>query len=233
MKRILTRSISLLLVIAILIQLLPMTVFATEDVERAAEAADLLASERAGTDREALRNAEIQLEETALREENVKHFRMEGGSYLAMAYDTPVHYRDAAGLWQDYDNTLQTVRRDGTVSAYRVENGQSVRTFAADAAEEQLLTAQYGAYALCLTPVAAPSAELPVQPTEPVIAAGVEEPEEIQAEPVTEAEAPARWRKAPPWKRLRNLPVWSLPDPWRNPRLRLPRRRTRTALRRF
>lgn len=120
----------------------------------------------------------------------MKHFRMEGGSYLAMAYDTPVHYRDAAGLWQDYDNTLQTVRRDGTVSAYRVENGQSVRTFAADAAEEQLLTAQYGAYALCLTPVAAPSAELPVQPTEPVIAAGVEEPEEIQAEPVTEAEAP-------------------------------------------
>ena len=41
-----------------------------------------------------------------LRESNVKHFRLEDGSYVAAQYDVPVHYLDENGEWQDIDNTL-------------------------------------------------------------------------------------------------------------------------------
>lgn len=41
-----------------------------------------------------------------LREETVKHFRTEDGTYVAAQYDYPVHKLDANGEWQDIDNTL-------------------------------------------------------------------------------------------------------------------------------
>ena len=40
------------------------------------------------------------------REETVKHFRLEDGSYTAVQYQMPVHVRDENGQWQDIDNTL-------------------------------------------------------------------------------------------------------------------------------
>ena len=48
----------------------------------------------------------IQYEETSLREENGKHFRLENGTMLAVSYPQPVHYQDEDGGWQEYDNTL-------------------------------------------------------------------------------------------------------------------------------
>ena len=41
-----------------------------------------------------------------LRDETVKHFRLEDGSYIAAQYDKPIHYLDENGKWQDIDNTL-------------------------------------------------------------------------------------------------------------------------------
>ncbi|MBQ7363870.1 MAG: hypothetical protein IJW48_05435, partial [Clostridia bacterium] len=52
---------------------------------------------------------------TELREESVKHFRREDGSFVAAQYTSPVHYMDDNGTWQDIDNTL-TEGSDGTVS---------------------------------------------------------------------------------------------------------------------
>ena len=40
------------------------------------------------------------------REETVKHFRTEDGSFTAVQYNVPVHERDENGEWQDIDNTL-------------------------------------------------------------------------------------------------------------------------------
>ena len=40
------------------------------------------------------------------REENVKHFRLGDGSFVAVQYDAPVHYLDADGAWQGIDNRL-------------------------------------------------------------------------------------------------------------------------------
>ena len=42
----------------------------------------------------------------ALREESVKHFHLEDGSYVAAQYAYPVHYRDEGGNLVDIDNTL-------------------------------------------------------------------------------------------------------------------------------
>ena len=65
-------------------------------------------------------NAEVLLEETNndaasnqavfeiidRREETVKHFRTEDGSFTAVQYNVPVHEKDENGEWQDIDNTL-------------------------------------------------------------------------------------------------------------------------------
>ncbi len=45
-------------------------------------------------------------EVTELREENVKHFRLEDGSYVAAQYNYPVHYTDENGQLVDIDNRL-------------------------------------------------------------------------------------------------------------------------------
>ena len=46
-------------------------------------------------------------EEPLLREENVKHFRMSDGSYIAAQYNMPVHFKESEeDEWQDIDSTL-------------------------------------------------------------------------------------------------------------------------------
>ena len=149
---------SLVLVLALLVQLVP--VFATEEMDETAYGQTLTEEELLLTDAGSLVASdavasEVLFEDVSLREENVKHFRMTDGSYKAVIYDTPVHYLDEDGLWQEYDNTLHTVSRSGETTAYRVENGESVRLFAASAADSALLSVQKGDYALSLTPVSA------------------------------------------------------------------------------
>ena len=41
-----------------------------------------------------------------LREENVKHFHLEDGSYQAIVYAEPVHRKNRDGQWETIDNTL-------------------------------------------------------------------------------------------------------------------------------
>ena len=49
--------------------------------------------------------SKIVREVTELREENVKHFLCEDGSYIAASYFEPVHYKEN-GVWKEIDNTL-------------------------------------------------------------------------------------------------------------------------------
>ena len=49
--------------------------------------------------------AAIIAEETSLREECVKHFRLDNGSFMALTYASPVHYKEN-GQWKDTDNRL-------------------------------------------------------------------------------------------------------------------------------
>lgn len=50
-------------------------------------------------------DAKIVREVTELREESVKHFLCEDGSYIAATYSEPVHYIED-GVWKEFDNRL-------------------------------------------------------------------------------------------------------------------------------
>ena len=54
--------------------------------------------------------AKIVREVTELREESVKHFLCEDGSYIAATYSEPVHYMED-GVWKEFDHqkTLEKV----------------------------------------------------------------------------------------------------------------------------
>ena len=194
MKKMLQRVISILLTLVMILQVFPATIFATEDESTISDdivfdnAQSLTAVEdlAAGDD---LQNAEVLFEETSLREENVKHFRLNNGTYIAVRYDAPVHYRDHHGNWADFDNTLRPVNTlDGSgVSSYRVTNGDSVRVFAADANAEVLLAVQKGDYGLSLTPIREAEAELTVESGQSGLAASYE----LTAEDSETASAPA------------------------------------------
>ena len=55
------------------------------------------------------------------REETVKHFRTEDGSFTAVQYNVPVHEKDENGEWQDIDNTLSEVGSEYATSNARVK----------------------------------------------------------------------------------------------------------------
>ena len=48
----------------------------------------------------------VLFEDVSLREESVKHFHLEDGTYLAAQYNYPIHTKDSSGEWQDIDNAL-------------------------------------------------------------------------------------------------------------------------------
>ena len=100
-RRISLRFLSLFLTVAILTVTLPLTVFATS--ASAQTASDQTAEKSTLADTSVLLTAE---EDLTLREESVKHFRLEDGTYLAVQYPAPVHIRNGEGEWEDINNHL-------------------------------------------------------------------------------------------------------------------------------
>lgn len=121
MKEGVKKSISLILVLTLLVQLLPMVAFGVGD-----ETNDLDVSTDSETVSMKDDDAEIVGEEDALREESVKHFRLRDGGYMLVEYETAVHYQTADGSWEEIDNTLQK-----TGQQYVAQAGDMTRKFAA------------------------------------------------------------------------------------------------------
>ena len=121
MKEGVKKSISLILVLTLLVQLLPMVAFGVGD-----ETNDLDISTDSETVSMKDDDAEIVGEEDALREESVKHFRLRDGAYMLVEYETAVHYQTADGSWEEIDNTLQK-----TGQQYVAQAGDMTRKFAA------------------------------------------------------------------------------------------------------
>ena len=121
MKEGVKKSISLILVLTLLVQLLPVVAFG---VGGEADGLDV------STDSETVSmnddDAQIVGEEDALREESVKHFRLRDGGYMLVEYETAVHYQTADGSWEEIDNTLQK-----TGQQYVAQAGDMTRKFAA------------------------------------------------------------------------------------------------------
>lgn len=107
--------ISLLLVFVFVFQLMPLPSFATEvDYTNSTEEID--ASEAINKEKELTEASAVDSyivgEDEELRDESVKHFRMNDGTIMAVEYGVPVHYQKADGKWENIDNTLQKVGED-------------------------------------------------------------------------------------------------------------------------
>ena len=120
---------SILLTVALCIQIVPITVFAQSRSETDTEStvsatSDSIAEAEVPT-------PEILAEEVSLREENVKHFRMSDGTVQAVQYAEPVHY-EQDGVWLDYDNSLDEVDADEEENAGKLLKSKDLVNRSAD-----------------------------------------------------------------------------------------------------
>ena len=110
-----TKILSLILSFLIIFYLVPSSVFA-EALESDTAVLDNSVSEN---EKNITYTPEI-YEVTELREENVKHFRLADGSYVAAQYNYPVHYTGENGEFTDINNRLE----EGTGGEYSNSNSR-------------------------------------------------------------------------------------------------------------
>ena len=134
------RMISIALVLALLVQILPTYVFAEDD----ASDNPLVEAVEPGVQEPGL---VVLGEMTDRRGESEKHFRMNDGSFTAVDYGAPVHFTEDDGeTWNDIDNTLVLSRDDDEL--YTAENGDSVRGFASNLQDGRIFTVANGNYSI-------------------------------------------------------------------------------------
>ena len=86
-------------------------------------------------------------EDEALRDENIKHFKLSDGTTKAVVYSQAVHYKDADGKWVDIDNALTL-----NGSEYSSSNKQSIK-FANKSGSNGLVSINDGDYKFDFTPL--------------------------------------------------------------------------------
>lgn len=120
MSKKLLRLFSIILTIAMLINMLPMSALAAE-LDETEETSTT--TETASSENEISVIGEVE----DLREEDTKHFRLSDGSYIAVSYGMPVHYEDNEGNWEDIDNTIV---QDSDTSMYQLNRNDTIVSFA-------------------------------------------------------------------------------------------------------
>lgn len=126
------RSIAAFLTLVMVFNLLPLSAFAQG------------AGSDSYTDNSYERLDEV-FEVESLREETVKHFRLEDGSYIAAQYKGPVHYLDENGAWQDIDNSLSLDGSEYSTSNAKIKFAKKIT------GNESLFTIHEGNYKLTMS----------------------------------------------------------------------------------
>ncbi|MBE6946360.1 MAG: RHS repeat protein, partial [Ruminococcaceae bacterium] len=144
------RLLSLLLTLTLVVQLLPLDVFAAE------------ISETTTTEEQPISTA-VEVSEAVsptvvgeveeLRTEDGKQFRMSDGSYMAVSYGMPVHFQGATGEWTDIDNTLVNTTTTDGAAALVSTNGSASASFAGTLSAGQVFSAAYGAQNISMSMV--------------------------------------------------------------------------------
>ena len=99
-------------------------------------------------DSETVKKDVIVLEEDeALRDENIKHFKLSDGTTKAVVYSQAVHYKDADGKWVDIDNALTL-----NGSEYSSNNKSEIK-FANKSGSNGLVSIKDGDYKIDFTPL--------------------------------------------------------------------------------
>lgn len=153
---------ALLLVLALLFQMLPISVFANDNAVAEHEQAELQNVSSASVEdaSEAVENAQSNSnvigELPGRRSESEKHFRTDDGSFIAVDYGIPVHFStDNGETWEDIDNTLVLAEAStptgepsdnekAPTKTYMSKNGFSTHSFACDLSSGFLFAAQSG-----------------------------------------------------------------------------------------
>ena len=168
-----TRFLSLVLVLAMLFQMLPVQSLAATD-----DASTAVAIE------EGQHEVSVLGEVENLREEDTKHFRLSDGSFVAVSYGMPVHFQNGNGEWSDIDNRLSLA-----AGAYRTANASAPVAFSSTLTDGKLFSVEHNDQAVSMTLLDTDMAdrmingELEPEETEP------EETEPEITEPVETTEA--------------------------------------------
>ena len=122
-----TKLISLFLTLLIIFFSIPSIVYAetAEALSKLGADETASASDSESDSSATLKSGEV-YEETELREENVKHFRLEDGSSVAAVYPSAVHLSDGNGGWIDIDNSLHSVSGDIGTSDGRIKLSKKI-----------------------------------------------------------------------------------------------------------
>ena len=105
------KTLAIFLSVLMIFYLIPATAYASLFEATAEESVVSEATEHSG----------VIFEDISRREENVKHFRLADGTYMAAQYDTAVHTLDENGEWQDIDNTLSESGDEYSTSNARIK----------------------------------------------------------------------------------------------------------------
>ena len=124
-----TRFLSFFLVLAMLIQMMPIQSFAAS---AGSSAVDVETDQPVTT---------VLGEVEDLREEDTKHFRLSDGSFIAVSYGMPVHYENEDGNWEDIDNTIV---QNSETSTYQLNREDAVVAFANALTNGTVLTTSVG-----------------------------------------------------------------------------------------
>ena len=117
MKKMLLRLCSLILVIAMAANSLPVSAFATEEQTSKTEPATTTSTtteQSSEESKEDATDAKIVGELVSNRDEFSKEYLLDNGNSLAVVYDSAVHYKKD-GQWEEIDNTLKS-KEDGTIT---------------------------------------------------------------------------------------------------------------------
>lgn len=106
------RLLAMILAIILVVQIMPMNALATE-IQNSEVIEDRIATDGTVDDTEDLdTDKTIIAEDENKREADVKHFLNTDGTYTAVRYSQPVHYKQAGSdQWIDIDNTLSLAQR--------------------------------------------------------------------------------------------------------------------------
>lgn len=128
---------SILLVLTMLINMLPVHALALDSEDRGS------ASVQGDTESHTV---QIIGEVEGLREEGIKHFRLSDGSFVAVSYGLPVHFQNSGGQWIDIDNRLSLA-----AGAYRTANANAPAAFPSTLANGKLFTVEHGGQSVSMS----------------------------------------------------------------------------------
>ena len=144
MKSRFLKAISLVLTIALMLSAIPFSINASTLVaSNSSSDATQLIDDNPDVQKELREKRGLGVVEIeSMREENVKHFQLEDGTYQAISYGAPIHRLGTDGAWTEIDNRLISSRAES------VATGDSFFTFANNSTSETLFTLDDGKYSI-------------------------------------------------------------------------------------